>query len=91
MDVKGRATAIDVCENILREDFKYNEENGTWRSINRIIESLPDRTIELADVYVELHATLAEQPRALSSFFDVFTTTVYSWNPGKIKEAREER
>ena len=91
MDVKGRATAIDVCENILREDFKYNEENGTWRSINRIIESLLGRTTELADVYVELHATLAEQPRALSSFFDVFTTTVYSWNPGKIKEAREDR
>lgn len=91
MDVKGRATAIDVCESILREDFKYNEENGTWRSINRIIESLLGRTTELADVYVELHATLAEQPRALSSFFDVFTTTVYSWNPGKIKEAREDR
>ncbi|MBF9246187.1 hypothetical protein I4I80_18925, partial [Pseudomonas syringae pv. tomato] len=63
MDVKGRATAIYVCESILREDFKYNEENGTWRSINRIIESLLGRTTELAEVYVELHATLAEQPR----------------------------
>ncbi|HGW5084983.1 TPA: hypothetical protein ACWL5R_003527 [Pseudomonas aeruginosa] len=91
MDVKGRATAIDVCENILREDFKYNEEHGTWGSINRIIESLLGRTTELADVYVELYAALAEHPRALESFFDVFTVTVYSWNPGKIKEARENR
>lgn len=91
MDVKGRANAIDVCENILREDFKYNEEHGTWRSINRIIEGLLGRTTELADVYIELHAALAEHPRALESFFDVFTATVYSWNPGKIKEAREDR
>ncbi|WP_233789181.1 hypothetical protein [Pseudomonas protegens] len=87
MDVKGRATAIDVCENILREDFKYNEKHGTWRGSNRIIESQLGRTTELADAYVELHASLAEQPRALKSFFDGFTTTVYFWNPGKIKEA----
>ncbi|MQT49815.1 hypothetical protein GHO40_24290 [Pseudomonas helleri] len=91
MDVKGRFAAIDACENILREDFKYNEAHGIWRSINRIIEGLLGRSTELADVYVELHAALAEQPRALNSFFDVFTTTVYSWNPGKIKEAREDR
>lgn len=91
MDVKGRSAAIDACENILREDFKYNEEHGIWRSINRIIEGLLGRSPELADVYVELHAALAEQPRALTSFFDVFTTAVYSWNPGKIKEAREDR
>lgn len=40
MDVKGRSAAIEACENILREDFKYNEEHGIWRSINRIIEGL---------------------------------------------------
>jgi len=91
MDVKGRSAAIEACENILREDFKYNEEHGIWRSINRIIEGLLGRSTELADVYVELHGALAEQPRALKSFFDVFTTAVYSWNPGKIKEAREDR
>jgi len=91
MDVKDRSAAIEACENILREDFKYNEEHGIWRSINRIIEGLLGRSTELADVYVELHGALAEQPRALKSFFDVFTTAVYSWNPGKIKEAREDR
>lgn len=91
MDVKGRSAAIEACENILREDFKYNEEHGIWRSINRIIEGLLGRSTELADVYVELHAALAEQPRALRSFFDVFTIAVYSWNPGKTKKAREDR
>lgn len=91
MDVKGHAAAVDACENILREDFKYNEEHRIWRSINRIIESLLVRTNELADVYVELHAALAEKPRALDSFFDVFTATVYSWSPEKIKEARGDR
>ena len=69
MDVKGRSAAVEACENILREDFKYNEEHGIWRSTNRIIESLLGRSSELADVYVELHAALAEQPRALASFF----------------------
>ncbi len=91
MDVKGRSIAVDACENILREDFKYNEEHGIWRSINRIIEGLLGRSTELADVYVELHVALAKQPQALKSFFDVFTTAVYSWSPGKIKEAREDR
>ena len=91
MDVKGRSIAVDACENILREDFKYNEEHGIWRSINRIIEGLLGRSTELTDVYVELHVALAQQPQALKSFFDVFTTAVYSWSPGKIKEAREDR
>ena len=62
MDIKVRTTAIEVCENILREDFKYNEEHSTWRSINPIIESLLGRTTELADAYVELHARWLSNP-----------------------------
>ncbi|MEO8644679.1 hypothetical protein [Pseudomonas sp.] len=91
MDVKARAAAIDLCESVLREDYKYNLENEIWPSDNRLIEGLLDRTSELADVYVELYGLLAEDPRALKSFFDVFATAVYSWSPEKIKEARQDR
>lgn len=91
MDGKARSTAINMCESVLHEDYQYNLKHKIWRSINRLIEGLLGRTNELADVYVELHGALAEEPLALKSFFDVFTMSVYSWNPEKIKEAREER
>ncbi|GLO49618.1 hypothetical protein PPUN110474_10180 [Pseudomonas putida] len=91
MDVKARAIAIEACENVLREDYQYNVEHEIWPSINQWIEGMLGRTTELADTYVELHGTLAEAPRALKSFFDVFASAVYSWSPEKIKDAREDR
>ncbi|WP_409319931.1 hypothetical protein, partial [Pseudomonas putida] len=91
MDVKSRVIAIEACENVLRADYQYNLEHEIWPSINRWIEGMLGRTTELADTYVELHRTLGEAPRALESFFDVFATAVYSWNPEKSKEAREDR
>lgn len=91
MDVRARAISIDACENVLREDYQYNVEHEIWPSINRWIEGMLGRTTELADTYVELHGALAEEPRALKSFFDVLASAVYSWSPEKIKEAREDR
>lgn len=91
MDTTNRAAAIESCEVILRKDYEYNQEKGIWPTINRRIEGLLARTNELADVYVELHGSLGEDYRALKSFFDVLNHTVYSWNPEKIKEARQDR
>lgn len=91
MTVTNRAVAIESCENVLREDYRYNVENQIWPSINARILRLLTRTHELSDAYVELYGTLADQPNALTSFFDVLNTTVYSWNPKRVKEAREAR
>lgn len=91
MTVTNRAVAIESCENVLREDYRYNVENQIWPSINERILRLLTRTHELSDAYVELYGTLADQPNALTSFFDVLNTTVYSWNPKRVKEAREAR
>lgn len=91
MDVKKRAVAIESCEDVLREDYRYNVENEIWPSINERIMRLLTRTHELSDAYLELYVALADYPNALTSFFDVLNSTVCSWNPRRIKEAREAR
>ncbi|MGE8189503.1 hypothetical protein [Pseudomonas sp. NPDC086278] len=91
MDTTSRAAAIESCESILRKEYQYNKEKEIWSTINKRIEGLLARTNELADVYVELRGSLGEDYRALKSFFDVLNLTVYSWNPGKIKDARQDR
>ncbi|WP_122550239.1 hypothetical protein [Pseudomonas viridiflava] len=91
MNDKARAAAIGICESVLREDYQYNAERGILRSTNRLIESLLGRTHELADAYIELGDGLAAEPRALKSFFEMYTAVIQSWNPKKIKQAREDR
>lgn len=91
MNVKNRAVAIESCEGVLREDYRYNVENEILPTINEGILRLLTRTHELSDAYVELYGSLAGNPNALTSFFDVLNNMVHSWNPERIKEAREAR
>ncbi|MBJ9976930.1 hypothetical protein IAE35_10635, partial [Pseudomonas sp. S75] len=91
MDVKACTAAVEICENVLREDYKYNVERGILRSTNRLIESLLGRTHELSGAYVELCDGLAAEPRVLKSFFEIYTSVIQSWNPQEIKKAREDR
>ncbi|WJN48611.1 hypothetical protein [Pseudomonas asiatica] len=91
MSDKARAAAIGMCESVLREEYQYNTEHGILRSTNRLLESLLGRTHEFADVYVELGDCLAAEPRALKSFFEMYTAVIQSWNPQKIKRARGDR
>lgn len=83
--------AVQVCEAILRSDLKYNQEHNIWPSVNRVIERMLARRIELNDAYEELHASLAHHHRGLESFFDVFTSTPVAWSPEKINKARQAR
>lgn len=54
MDVKNRAVAIESCEGVLREEYRYNVESEIWPIINERILRLLTRTHELSDAYCEL-------------------------------------
>jgi hypothetical protein len=83
--------AVQVCEAILRADLEYNQAHKIWPSVNRVIALMLARRNELCDAYEELHNSLAHRPRALESFFDVFTSTPMAWSPEKISKARQAR
>lgn len=83
--------ATQVCESVLREELEYNQARSIWPSVNRIIERMLARSIELRDAYQELHEALAHCPRGLHVFFDVFTYTPVGWSSEKISEARQAR
>lgn len=62
-----------------------------WPNVCSIIDGMLKRRIELAEVYDEVHATLAQAPRALYMFWDVFLHAADGWNPQKNRAARQAR
>ncbi len=62
-----------------------------WPNVCIIIDGLLKRRIELAEVYEEVHAALAQTPRALYVFWDVFLHASDGWNPQKNHAARQAR
>lgn len=82
---------IQACEDVLREEWQYNDDRKIWPSQNRIIERLLDRRVELVDAYAEIHEKLHGHPHALKEFFRAVTYTGVSWNPAKNVKARAAR
>ena len=62
-----------------------------WPNVCSIIDGMLKCRIELAEVYDEVHATLAQAPRALYMFWDVFLHAADGWNPQKNRAARQAR
>ena len=62
-----------------------------WPNMSSIIDGMLKRRIELAQVYQEVHASLAHVPRALDIFWDVFLHAADGWNPQKNHAARQAR
>ncbi|WP_234710501.1 hypothetical protein [Pseudomonas amygdali] len=85
------ADAVQSCEAILRKEMEYNIAHKIWPSVNRIVERMLARRIELQGAYVELCSTLAGRPRALTSFWDIFVHTPVAWSPERIQAARQDR
>ncbi|MFB8831985.1 hypothetical protein ACE0DR_27975 [Azotobacter sp. CWF10] len=71
--------------------MEYNQTHKIWPSVNRVIERMLARRNELCGAYEDIHEKLARRPRALESFFDIFTSMPVVWNPEKISEARQAR
>lgn len=62
-----------------------------WPNVQSIIDGMLKRRIELVDVYEEVYATLAQKPRGLYMFWDVFVHAADGWNPEKNRAARQAR
>lgn len=84
-------TARDTCEDILRENIRYNTEHEISPSENAVAERLLSRGDELADVYDELHEKLLRRPHALWQFMGMLLSAQAIWSPERIAEARSAR
>lgn len=62
-----------------------------WPNVCSVINGMLQRRIELAEVYQEAHAALAQAPRALYVFWDVFLHAADGWNLQKNRAARQAR
>lgn len=80
-----------ICENLLIEGKRYNNEHHILSSENAVANQLLTRGIELKEAYVELHGKLHAHPPALPVFLGLLLSTAAFWNPEKIQEARSGR
>lgn len=80
-----------ICENLLLEGKRYNNEYHVLPSENAIADRLLARGIELQDAYEELHGKLYAHPPALQVFLGLVLSTAAFWNLEKIQEARDAR
>lgn len=80
-----------ICENLLMEGKRYNDERHILPSENAVADRLLSRGIEMKDVYEELHDKLHAHPPALQVFLGLLLSTAAFWNPDKIREARSAR
>lgn len=83
--------AVQQCETLLRTMMEDLQAKRIWPNVCSIIDGMLKRRIELAGVYDEVHASLAQAPRALYMFWDVFLHAADGWNLKKNRAARRAR
>ncbi len=83
--------AVRFCEDILREELKYNTEHKILPSVNVVIDRMLDRGVELRDVYRELCVELHEVPLGVSTFLDSVLDVAAFLHPDAISEQRASR
>ncbi len=80
-----------ICENLLLEGRRYNNEHHILPSENAIADRLLAGGIELQDAYEELYEKLHAHQPALRVFLGLVLSTATFWNPEKIQDARAAR
>ncbi len=91
MTILESINVTQFCEDILREDRRYNAEHGIWPSVNIVIDRLLDRELELRNVYDELHRKLGGIPHGVWTFLDSVLGVAALWKPEAISEQRTSR
>lgn len=91
MTAKPHPDATAICEDVLREEKRYNIANKIWPSQNIVIDRLLDRQLELVEAYSELHDKLGSRQHALKVFMSVLLSTAVNWHPDKVAQAWEGR
>jgi hypothetical protein len=80
-----------LCEEILREERRYNEEHEILPSEVMVIDRLLCRSAELHETHAELCSKLGPTTNALRTFFGIVVSTAAFWNPTEIERARVGR
>lgn len=80
-----------ICENLLLEEKRYNNEHHILPSENIVADRLLGRGFELRDAYEELHDKLYAHPPALQVFLGIVLSTAALWSPEKVQEVRTAR
>lgn len=83
--------AIQVCEDLLRQDKLNNIEKKIWSSKVVITDRLLRRRLELGAAYEELYEKLHRHPHALMTFLDLLLEVAALWKPEEIAKARAGR
>lgn len=83
--------AVQHCEAVLRTMMEDLQAKRIWPNVCSIIDGMLKRRVELAEVYEEVYTSLAQIPRALYMFWDVFVHAADGWNPEKNRAARQAR
>lgn len=91
MNVHSSQTPLQACEDILREEIRYNAERNIAFSETQVANLLLSRGVEMRAAYEELHAKLNAHPPALKVFIGLVLSTAAHWSPEKNAEARAER
>lgn len=77
----------EICENLLLEGKRYNNERSILPSENAIADRLLARGNELQDAYEELHCQLHARPQALQILLGLVLSTAAFWNPVRIQDS----
>lgn len=91
MNLHRCQTPLQACEDILREEIRYNAEHNIAFSETKVAHRLLSRGVEMRAAYEDLHAKLDAHPPALKVFIGLVLSTAAHWSPAKNAEARTER
>lgn len=91
MDNIQTPDAVQLCEDVLRQERKDNQESNIWPSVNIVIDRMLGRELELRAVYDELQVGLGEIPFGIWTFLDSVLGVAALWNPDAISKQRDSR
>ncbi len=84
-----RLNAQNVCENILRDEIKYNIDKKILKGSVIVGERLLERGLELSDAYLEVYNKLNQTPHAIKAFFESITSSLRIWSSEEISKERK--
>ncbi|MGX9696683.1 hypothetical protein ACWYXK_06820 [Janthinobacterium lividum] len=80
-----------ICEEILRDEKRYNINHDVLPAETIIVDRLLRHGVALSEVYIELHGKLGHRPCALQAFLGQVLSTAAFWSLEQISEARNAR
>jgi hypothetical protein len=75
----------EICEGLLHEEKRYNQENNTLPSKNAVVDRLLARGDEMKDIYKEIFDKLND-PLKIKTFLEIILNTAAFWSPKRIQD-----